>query len=61
MADFSDIDYFAFYLVEWNKVILVPMKIIGTKKQICFRLDSPKNNQEKYNLVSDYEFDKILI
>ena len=57
----NEIDYFAFYLVEWNKVILVPMKIIGTKKQIYFRLDSPKNNQEKYNLVSDYEFDKILI
>jgi len=36
------------------------MEIIGTKKQIYFRLDSPKNNQEKYNLVSDYEFDKIL-
>lgn len=57
----NEIDYFAFYLAEWNKVILVPMEIIGSKKTIAFRLDAPKNNQEKCNIVSDYEFDKILI
>lgn len=56
----NEIDYFAFYLVEWNKVILVPIDIIGSKKTIMFRLDTPKNNQGNYNIVSDYEFDKIL-
>jgi len=56
----NDIDYFVFYLVEWDKIILVPIEKIGTKKSIVFRLDKPKNNQGNCNLVSDYEFDKIL-
>lgn len=56
----NDIDYFAFYLVEWDKIILVPIDVIGTKKTIMFRLEKPKNNQGNCNLVEDYEFDKIL-
>ena len=56
----NDIDYFVFYLVEWDKIILVPIEKIGTKKSILFRLDKHKNNQSNYNLVSDYEFDKII-
>lgn len=57
----NDIDYFVFYLVEWNKLLLVPIEKIGTKKSIYFRLDVPKTtNQFSYNLVEDYTFDKIL-
>ena len=56
----NDIDYFCFYLVNWNKIILVPISVIGDKKSICFRLDKPKNNQGNINLVEDYSFDKTL-
>lgn len=57
----DEIDYFAFYLAEWDKILLVPMEKIGEKKTIVFRLEKPKNNQSNCNLVQDYEFDKILL
>lgn len=56
----NDIDYFVFYLAEWNELLLVPIEKIGTKKSIMFRMDKPKNNQSNCNLVKDYTFDKIL-
>ena len=56
----NDIDYFVFYLAEWNELLLVPIEKIGTKKSIMFRMDKPKNNQYNCNLVKDYTFDKIL-
>ena len=56
----NDIDYFCFYIVEWDKVLLVPIEKVGTKKTIHFRLDKPKNNQSNVNFVSDYTFDKVL-
>ena len=56
----NDIDYFVFYLVEWNKILLVLIEKIGTKKSIVFRLDKPKNNQANCNIVNDYTFDKTL-
>lgn len=56
----NDVDYFCFYLACWDKVILVPIDIIGTHKTLSFRLDKPKNNQGNVNLVSDYEFDQII-
>lgn len=56
----NEIDYFVFYLAEWQKIILVPLKIIGNKKSIMFRQTKPKNNQSNYNLVDDYLFEKIL-
>ena len=56
----NDIDYFVFYLAEWDKLLLVPIEKIGTKKSIMFRMDKPKNNQSNCNLVKDYTFDKIL-
>lgn len=58
----NDVDYFCFYLAEWNKIVLVPIEKIGdNKRTISFRLDKPKNNQNNVNLVEDYEFDKIII
>lgn len=56
----NDIDYFVFYLAEWDKLLLVPIEKIGSKKSIMFRMDKPKNNQSNCNLVKDYTFDKIL-
>lgn len=56
----NDIDYFCFYIEQWNKILLVPIEKIGTKKTICFRIDKPKNNQSNVNLIEDYTFDKIL-
>ena len=56
----NDIDYFCFYIVEWNKILLVPIEKIGNKKTIIFRLDKPKNNQSNVNLVEDYLLDRIL-
>lgn len=56
----NDIDYFCFYIAAWDKLLLVPISIIGNKKSICFRLDKPKNNQSNVNLVEDFTFDKIL-
>ena len=60
MNNENDIDYFVFYLAEWDKLLLVPIEKIGTKKSIMFRMDKPKNNQSNCNLVKDYTFDKIL-
>lgn len=56
----NDIDYFCFYIAAWDKLLLVPISIIGNKKSICFRLDKPKNNQSNVNLVEDFTFDKTL-
>ena len=56
----NDVDYFCFYIVEWNECILVPIDVIGTKKVITFRQEKPKNNQANVNLVQDYRFNAIL-
>lgn len=56
----NDVDYFCFYIPAWDKVLLVPIEIIGTKKQIVFRQDKPKNNQSNVNFVDNYTFDKTL-
>ena len=56
----NDIDYFAFYLVPWEIVILVPIEVIGTKKSVQFRKTKPLNNQNNFNDIADYTFDKIL-
>lgn len=56
----NDIDYFVFYLVEWNELLLVPIEHIGSKKTICFRKDEPKNRQANVNLVQNFRFEVIL-
>ena len=57
----NDVDYFCFYLVEYDKLILVPIEKIGNRKSIYFRLEKPKNNQSvNVNYVDDYSFDRIL-
>lgn len=56
----NDIDYFCFYLVEWNEILILPIELIGTKKTIVFRLDKPKNNQSNVNLVENYRLSTFL-
>lgn len=56
----NDVDYFVFYLAEWNKTLIVPIEIIGNKKQITFRQTKPANNQSNYNLVENYTFEKFF-
>lgn len=56
----NDVDYIAFYLVEWDCSLLVPISIIGTRKTIVFRKTKPLNNQSNVNLIEDYLFDKTL-
>ena len=56
----NDVDYFCFYLVEWNEVLIVPIELIGTKKSMVFRLDKPKNNQSNVNLVENYRLSTFI-
>lgn len=56
----NDIDYFCFYLVEWNEILIVPIEQIGTKKSIVFRQDLPKNNQANVNLVANYRLSDFI-
>lgn len=57
----NDVDYFIFYLAEWDKTIMVPIEIIGDRKSITFRLEPPKaTNQNGYNLVNDYILDNYF-
>ena len=56
----SDVDYFAFYLVPWDQVVLVPIEIIGSKKSFNLRRDKPANGQSNYNDIKDFSFDKII-
>jgi hypothetical protein len=55
----NDIDYFVFYLAEWDETLIVPIEIIGDKKSICFRQTIPIASKN-YNLVSDYTFKKFF-
>ena len=57
----NDVDYFCFYIVEWNEILIVPIEEIGTKKAITFRQDPHKNNQIKgINLVENYRLIDFL-
>lgn len=57
----NDIDYFAFYMVEWNVTLLVPISEIENKKEVRFRMDKPRNNNKAgIHFVDDYLLDKII-
>ena len=57
----NDIDYFVFYIAEWNVTIIVPIEEIGLKKSICFRKEPPKSrNGNEIRLISDYSFEKFF-
>lgn len=52
----GQIDYFAFYIKDWNVSLLVPIDCIGNRKSIWFN----KNKKEGSRHIDDYLFDKIL-
>ena len=56
----NDIDYFCFYLAEWDELLIVPIEQIGAKKSIVFRQDLPKNNQTNVNLVANYRLSDFI-
>lgn len=56
----NDIDYFVFYLVPWEEIILVPIEFVGSKKNLNFRRDKPKNGQSNYNDIKNFTFDAII-
>lgn len=50
----DDVDYFAVYSPDTDKVYLIPAKDIGL--QVSLRLTPPKNRQEKHiRYAADYE------
>lgn len=56
----NDIDYFVFYLVEWNEILIVPIEKVKGKKTLAFRKDKPANNQSSVNYIYDYTFEKFF-
>lgn len=57
----NDIDYFVFYIVSWNKLLLVPIEKIGTNKSITFRLTPAKTGQTaNVNYADDFLFEKYF-
>ena len=56
----NDVDYFVFYNQDLDKIALVPINDIGTKKTISLRIEPPKNSQNNVKYFDDYSFDKIL-
>ena len=55
----NDIDYFVFYLVEWNEIVIVPIEEIGENKSITFRKSIPTSGPN-YHLVQDYSFSNFF-
>lgn len=52
----NQIDYFAFYVKDWDVSLLVPIDCVGNRKSIWFN----KNKKEDSRHIDDYLFDKIL-
>jgi hypothetical protein len=57
----SDIDYFALYSVERDKIFLVPIQDVLNKDSIIIRFQKPKNNQLKGIIFEDtYFIDNVI-
>lgn len=57
----NDVDYMAFYIIQLNKCLLMPIDLCKDKKTITFRNEVTKNNQKKkIHLIDGFTFDKIL-
>lgn len=56
----NQIDYFVFYNMTYDKIAIVPMSVIGDKKQLSLRVTPPRNNQSNIHYFDDFSFDKIL-
>ena len=54
----NDIDFFIFYIAQWDKCLLVPVQEVGTQKTFNVRRNIPKNNQQEgIHLLDDYVFE----
>ena len=42
----GQVDYFVFYNMNYDKIAIVPMSVIGDKKCISLRILPPRNNQK---------------
>ena len=57
----GDVDYFVFYLVPWDQLILVPIEDVGDKKSVTFRKTETKSGSKvTSHFVQDYTFDKQI-
>lgn len=53
----NEVDYFVFYIVIWDVLLLVPMDKIGSKKSITFRNSLPQTNQKNVNYIKNFLFE----
>lgn len=56
----NDVDYFVFYIVKWDILLLVPISEIKNKRSIKFRKRCPKNNMKHVHFIDDFTFEKTL-
>ena len=57
----NDVDYFVFYNHNLDKIAIVPIEVIGTRKTIHLRVEEAKNNQSKNtNYFDDFSFDNLF-
>ena len=55
----EEVDYFVFYCLELDKILLVPYKeVMNNKTSFTIKLD--KSNNKKSHYIEDFIFDKIL-
>ena len=55
----EEVDYFVFYCLELDKILLVPYKeVINNKASFTVKLDKSSNKKSHY--IEDFTFDKIL-
>jgi len=52
----GEIEYFGIYSFALDKVYLIPIEVIGTKKRMSLRVDEPRNRQKgRIHWASEYE------
>jgi len=56
----NDVDFFVFYLVPWEEIIIVPIEKIKDRKTIYFRKDPAIHPSSECNFIQDYSFSKII-
>lgn len=57
----NDVDYIACYIVPLDKVILIPIKDVGSQKSIMIRLTPTLSGQSKgTHNICNYEFDNVI-
>ena len=52
--DLNEIDVFCIYVKSIDQCFYFPISLFEGNKCLNFRVDTPKNNQKKFRLISDY-------